>query len=143
LRTLLSVREVAAYLAVSTKTVYALCARGKLRHIRVLNAIRVAPEDLEACRMPFEAEMLRTAGPARPTQDGGVERRLKHLSIEDVGAGDDGGERHAVGVGEDVPFHSALAAIGRVAARQVPPFGAFTIAVSSAAHFHWMARFLS
>ena len=48
LRTLLSVMEVAERLAVSTKTVYALCASGTLRHFRVLNAIRVAPADLEA-----------------------------------------------------------------------------------------------
>jgi excisionase family DNA binding protein len=48
LRTLLTVKEVAACLRVSTATVYELCARGKLRHIRVLNAIRVAPFDLQA-----------------------------------------------------------------------------------------------
>ncbi|TMB12985.1 MAG: helix-turn-helix domain-containing protein [Deltaproteobacteria bacterium] len=48
MRTLLSVRDVAAYLAVSTKTIYALCAQGKLRHIRVLNAIRIAPSDVDA-----------------------------------------------------------------------------------------------
>jgi excisionase family DNA binding protein len=48
LRTLLSVREVSERLAVSTKTVYTLCASGKLHHIRVLNAIRVVPIDLEA-----------------------------------------------------------------------------------------------
>ena len=48
LRTLLTVREVAAYLRVSTATVYELCARGRLRHIRVLNAIRVAPCDVRA-----------------------------------------------------------------------------------------------
>jgi excisionase family DNA binding protein len=48
LRTLLSVMDVAERLAVSTKTVYALCASGTLRHFRVLNAIRVAPADLEA-----------------------------------------------------------------------------------------------
>jgi excisionase family DNA binding protein len=48
LRTLLTVREVAAYLRVSTKTVYILCARGDLRHMRVLNAIRVTPRDLQA-----------------------------------------------------------------------------------------------
>ena len=46
LRTLLTVREVAGYLRVSTATVYELCARGKLRHVRVLNAIRVASADL-------------------------------------------------------------------------------------------------
>jgi len=34
LRTLLTVREVAAYLRVSTATVYELCARGELQHIR-------------------------------------------------------------------------------------------------------------
>ena len=48
LRTLLSVMDVAERLAVSTKTVYALGASGTLRHFRVLNAIRVAPADLEA-----------------------------------------------------------------------------------------------
>jgi excisionase family DNA binding protein len=38
---LLTVREVAARLAVSTATVYALCERGQLRHVRISNAIRV------------------------------------------------------------------------------------------------------
>ena len=51
LRTLLTVREVAAYLLVSTATVYGLCARDELRHIRVLNAIRVATRDLAALVM--------------------------------------------------------------------------------------------
>ena len=45
---LLSVRQVAAQLGVCTATVYALCARGELPHVRVLNAIRVASGDLEA-----------------------------------------------------------------------------------------------
>jgi excisionase family DNA binding protein len=45
---LLSVSEVARRLGVCSATVYALCARGALRHVRVLNAIRVAPRDLEA-----------------------------------------------------------------------------------------------
>jgi excisionase family DNA binding protein len=48
LRTLLTVREVATFLRVSTATVYELCARGKLRHVRVLNAIRIAVRDLGA-----------------------------------------------------------------------------------------------
>ena len=45
---LLSVREVASRLRVSTATVYRLCDRGELIHIRVSNAIRVPPADLEA-----------------------------------------------------------------------------------------------
>src|SRR5437660_3864727 len=47
LRTLLTVKEVAAYLHVSTETVYRLCALGELRHIRVLNAIRMASSDVD------------------------------------------------------------------------------------------------
>jgi excisionase family DNA binding protein len=43
---LLSVRQVAARLNVSTATVYALVARGDLPHLRIANAIRVAPRAL-------------------------------------------------------------------------------------------------
>jgi len=39
LRTLLTVGDVAAFLHVFAKTVYRLCERGELQHVRVLNAI--------------------------------------------------------------------------------------------------------
>jgi excisionase family DNA binding protein len=39
---LLSVREAASRLGVCTSTVYKLCAEGKLRHVRVSNAIRIS-----------------------------------------------------------------------------------------------------
>jgi hypothetical protein len=42
---LLPVRQVAARLGVSTATVYALCERGALPHLRVSYAIRVSPGD--------------------------------------------------------------------------------------------------
>jgi len=45
---LLAVRDVAARLGVCTATVYRLVAEGQLAHVRVLNAVRVAPRDLEA-----------------------------------------------------------------------------------------------
>jgi len=45
---LLAVRDVAARLGVCTATVYRLVGEGHLEHVRVLNAIRVAPRDLEA-----------------------------------------------------------------------------------------------
>jgi excisionase family DNA binding protein len=45
---LLSVREVAERLAVSTATVYALCKRGQLRHVRVSGALRIEPASVEA-----------------------------------------------------------------------------------------------
>jgi excisionase family DNA binding protein len=38
---LLTVREAARMLGVSTATVYKLCARGELTHVRVLNVIRI------------------------------------------------------------------------------------------------------
>lgn len=45
---LLTVREVAARLCVSTATVYKLVNGGELAHTRVANSIRLAPADLEA-----------------------------------------------------------------------------------------------
>jgi excisionase family DNA binding protein len=38
---------VAGLLGVSTATVYRLCEEARLRHVRVGNAIRVRPADLE------------------------------------------------------------------------------------------------
>jgi excisionase family DNA binding protein len=46
--TLLSVRQVAQYLGVSTAIVYRLCASGDLAHLRVSHAIRVRLVDLAA-----------------------------------------------------------------------------------------------
>jgi excisionase family DNA binding protein len=45
---LLSVPEVARMLGVCDATVYKLCARGHLGHVRILNAIRVPPASLDA-----------------------------------------------------------------------------------------------
>jgi excisionase family DNA binding protein len=42
------VREAAAVLRVYTATVYKLCERGELPHLRVSNAIRVLASDLAA-----------------------------------------------------------------------------------------------
>lgn len=44
----LTVRDIAGRLDVSTATVYALVERGELAHVRVSNAIRIAPADLAA-----------------------------------------------------------------------------------------------
>jgi len=45
---LLTAREVAALLSVSTRTVYLLCDQGRLTHVRVANAIRVESSALAA-----------------------------------------------------------------------------------------------
>ncbi|MGZ6126071.1 MAG: helix-turn-helix domain-containing protein [Myxococcales bacterium] len=44
---LLNVKEAARVLQVSTATVYKLCGSGALPHVRVLNALRIRPTDLE------------------------------------------------------------------------------------------------
>jgi excisionase family DNA binding protein len=51
------VREVAARLGVSAATVYRLCDLGELAHVRVSNAYRIRPADLER----FIAERRRSA----------------------------------------------------------------------------------
>ena len=55
---LLSVKQTAERLAVTTATVYGLCASGRLAHIRILNVIRIALADLSAfiqsCRSPAQ-----------------------------------------------------------------------------------------
>jgi excisionase family DNA binding protein len=54
---LLSVREVAEQLRVCTATVYQLCDQGRLRHVRIMNALRVSPGDLAA--FPSQRRRLR------------------------------------------------------------------------------------
>jgi len=44
----MTVAEVAKHLGVSRSTVYQLCERGELRHVRVSNAIRVPVHQLTA-----------------------------------------------------------------------------------------------
>ena len=45
---LLRVAEVAGYLGVCAANVYPLCERGELPHVRIVNSIRVRPDDLRA-----------------------------------------------------------------------------------------------
>lgn len=44
----MSIREAAPQRGLCTAIVYGLCADGALPHVRILNAIRIAPADLEA-----------------------------------------------------------------------------------------------
>jgi excisionase family DNA binding protein len=74
---LLTVRDVAARLGVSTATVYALCERGELRHVRVLNAIRITESDL----VDFvEGSKTRAHVPAKP---GAIRPATRHLPPSD------------------------------------------------------------
>jgi excisionase family DNA binding protein len=53
---LLTVRAVAARLGVSTATVYKIVAQGDLPHVRLSNAIRVTPADLDAFLVRYRGQ---------------------------------------------------------------------------------------
>jgi hypothetical protein len=90
-----------------------------------------------------EAEVLGAARAARRTSDHRVERLADEPLVVDVGAGDLGGQRDTPTIGQDVAFDAAFRAIRGVRASEVPPFGAFTMALSSEDHFHWTPRLRS
>ena len=81
-----------------------------------------------------QAEVRGATWPAwRPKHDG-IERRTGHPLVVDVRGGDLDGDRDAASVRQDVAFCAEFCAIGRIGARVVPPFGAFTLALSSEHH---------
>jgi len=53
-RRLLTVAEVAKAFAVSTATVYAMCAAGRIRYLRILNQIRIPPAALVLLLAPAD-----------------------------------------------------------------------------------------
>jgi len=82
-----------------------------------------------------QAEVHRPTGPAWCAKHDGVERRAGHPLVVDVRSGDLDGDRDTAPVGQDMAFCAEFCAIGRIGARVVPPFGAFTLALSSEHHF--------
>lgn len=81
-----------------------------------------------------EAQVLRHQRTSSPAEDDRVERRAGHPLVVDVGSGHLDGERDPARVGQDVAFCAKFCTIGRTGARVVPPFGAFTVALSSEHH---------
>jgi hypothetical protein len=82
-----------------------------------------------------EAEIRRAAWTTRRAKHDSVEHRSGHPLVVDVRRGDLDGERDATPVRQNVAFCAEFCTIGRIGARVVPPFGAFTLALSSEHHF--------
>lgn len=82
-----------------------------------------------------QAEVRRPTRSAWCAEHDSVERRAGHPLVVDVRSGDLDGDRDAARVGQDMAFCAEFCAIGRIGARVVPPFGAFTLALSSEHHF--------
>ena len=87
--------------------------------------------------------MLGTSWAARTAEHNRVERFGDEPLVVNVRARDLGCNRDSATICEYVALDPPLGAISRVGTRQVPPFGAFTIALSSEDHFHWIPRRLS
>jgi len=81
-----------------------------------------------------QAEVRGTARAARRPKDDGVQSGTGHPFVVHVRRGDLDGYRDAAAFGQDVAFCAEFCAIGGVGAGVVPPFGAFTLALSSEHH---------
>jgi hypothetical protein len=90
-----------------------------------------------------EAQMLGTPWTTRTAEHNRVERIGDEPLVVDVRARNLSCDRHSTPICEHVALDAPLGAIGRVGTRLVPPLGAFTIALSSEDHFHWIPRRLS
>lgn len=87
-----------------------------------------------------ETKMLGAArATGRPQRDR-VQRWADHPLVVNVGARQNDADGHPALIGQDVALATELAAIGRIGARVLPPFGAFTEALSSEAHSQPMPR---
>lgn len=75
------------------------------------------------------------------TADGdSVEDLADHRSVGHVRAGDERCDRDTSGVGENMAFYAAFRPVRRVRTSEVPPFGAFTEALSRELHSQSMPR---
>src|SRR5206468_1956871 len=85
-----------------------------------------------------ETEVLGTARATRRAEDHGVEHLADEPLVVDVRASDFCGHRNAlpsVGMWRLTPLFARSVGLGPV---RSPPLGAFTMALSSDDHFHWM-----
>lgn len=87
-----------------------------------------------------EAQVLGASRAARATHDNRVEHLANHRGVWHVRSADQRCDRHATAVGQYMAFYAAFRPVRRVWPREVPPFGAFTEALSRELHFHAMPR---
>ena len=75
-----------------------------------------------------EAEICWTAWATRPVHENGIESRSHHPLVVHVRARERDSNRDTSSVCQNVTFGAAFSAIGGIRTREVPPFGAFTMA---------------
>lgn len=83
-----------------------------------------------------ETDVLGPAWPSRAVNIHSVERLADHVHVVNVGAGESNGEGNSLSVYEYVAFGAELGTIGWIGPGEVPPFGAFTLALSRDVQSH-------
>lgn len=87
-----------------------------------------------------QAEVHWAAWTTGGAHQNGIEGRAHHPLVVHVRARERNRHRDASPVGQNVALGAALSTIGWIRAREVPPFGAFTMAPSREAHSQSMPR---
>jgi hypothetical protein len=91
--------------------------------------------------VPFvEAQMLGPTRASWPVDEDCVQGRAHHPLVVNVRAGQRHGQRDAAPISQNVAFAAQLRAIGRVGTRELPPFGALTMALSREAQSQSIPR---
>ena len=81
-----------------------------------------------------QADVLGPPWPTRSVDECRIECGADHPLVVDVRAGQRDREGNPAPVGQNVALAAEFSAIGGIGTREVPPFGAFTEALSSDAH---------
>jgi len=87
-----------------------------------------------------EAQVHRPTRTSRRADEDGVERGAHHPFVVHVRSRQGDGERNASAVGQNVAFAAEFCTIGRIRACELPPFGAFTVALSREVHAQSIPR---
>ena len=87
-----------------------------------------------------EAQVHRPARTSRRKDQDGVERGPHHPLVVHVRCRQRDGERNTSAISQNVAFAAEFCAIGRIWAGELPPLGAFTVALSREAHAHSIPR---
>ncbi len=90
-----------------------------------------------------EAEVAGPAWAARGSEHDRIEDLAYLPLVVPVGGSDRGGQGDTPTIGQEMALDPAFGAVRGVRPRLAPPLGAFTMAVSSEAHRHWMRRWAS
>lgn len=87
-----------------------------------------------------EAQVHWPTRTSRRADEDGVERGAHHPFVVHVRARQGDGERHTSAVSQNVAFAAEFCAIGRIRAGELPPLGAFTVALSREVHAQSIPR---